>query len=81
MFLYLSITSDHPEDEFVELLEELLAIAKTHAVVLNPQEEFHLSVSQTVVLRHHWIQPFTQSLRKGLLNCRRFTQRTFFFFF
>lgn len=62
----------HPEDEFVELLEELLAIAKTHAVVLNPQEEFHLSVSQTVVLRHHWIQPFTQSLRKGLLNCRRF---------
>lgn len=62
----------HPEDEFLELLQELIAISKTHDVVLSPQEEFHLSLSQTVVLRHHWIQPFMQSLRKGLLNCRRF---------
>lgn len=78
-FLYVSITSDHPEDEFVELLEELLAVAKTHGVVLSPQEEFHLSLSQTVVLRHHWIQPFMQSLKKGLLNCRRFALTVFVF--
>lgn len=74
----LFITSDHPEEEFVELLEEVLARAKTHGVVLSPQEEFHLSLSQTVVLRHHWIQPFMQSLKKGLLNCRRFAPRLFF---
>lgn len=62
----------HPEEEFGELLEELLSTAGTHDVVLTPQEEFHLSLSQTVVLRHHWIQPFTQSLRAGLAHCKRF---------
>uniref|UniRef100_H3C6I2 U6 snRNA phosphodiesterase n=1 Tax=Tetraodon nigroviridis TaxID=99883 RepID=H3C6I2_TETNG len=33
----------------------------------------HLSVSQTVVLRHHWIQPFTQSLRTSLAHCKSFS--------
>lgn len=62
----------HPEEEFMELLEELLSVARAHGVVLSPQEDFHLSLSQTVVLRHHWIQPFTQSLRAGLAHCKRF---------
>lgn len=60
------------EEEFGELLEELLSLARARGVVLTPQEEFHLSLSQTVVLRHHWIQPFTQSLRAGLVHCKRF---------
>ncbi|XP_013889483.1 U6 snRNA phosphodiesterase 1 [Austrofundulus limnaeus] len=62
----------HPEEEFEELLEELLSAAGTRGLVLTPQEEFHLSLSQTVVLRHHWIQPFTRSLGTGLARCRRF---------
>ncbi|KAM8751290.1 U6 snRNA phosphodiesterase 1 isoform 1-T1 [Acanthopagrus schlegelii] len=62
----------HPEEEFRDLLEELLSVAKAHGVTLSTQEEFHLSLSQTVVLRHHWIQPFTQSLRAGLVHCKRF---------
>lgn len=62
----------NPEEEFWELLEELLSAAGAHGVVLNQQEEFHLSLSQTVVLRHHWIQPFTQSLRASLAHCKRF---------
>ncbi|XP_067358777.1 U6 snRNA phosphodiesterase 1 isoform X1 [Channa argus] len=62
----------HPSDEFKELLEELLSAAGTCDVVLTPQEEFHLSLSQTVVLRHHWIQPFTQSLKSGVAHIKRF---------
>ncbi|RVE72047.1 hypothetical protein OJAV_G00058020 [Oryzias javanicus] len=62
----------HPEEEFEELLEELLSAAASHSVDLTAQEEFHLSLSQTVVLRHHWIQPFMQSLRAGLTHCKRF---------
>uniref|UniRef100_A0A673AI89 U6 snRNA phosphodiesterase 1 n=1 Tax=Sphaeramia orbicularis TaxID=375764 RepID=A0A673AI89_9TELE len=62
----------HPVEEFGEFLDELLAAVKTHGVVLTPQEEFHISLSQTVVLRHHWIQPFTQSLKTGLAHCKRF---------
>ncbi|CAN9499434.1 unnamed protein product [Ophioblennius macclurei] len=63
----------HPEEDFMERLEELLQTAGAQGVVLTPQEEFHLSLSQTVVLKHHWIQPFTQSLRAGLARCRRFS--------
>ncbi|XP_029379293.1 U6 snRNA phosphodiesterase 1 [Echeneis naucrates] len=62
----------HPQEEFSDLLEQLLSAAKAHGVVLTPQEEFHLSLSQTVVLRHHWIQPFTQSLKADLAHCKRF---------
>ncbi|KAM4734506.1 U6 snRNA phosphodiesterase 1 isoform 2-T2 [Anableps anableps] len=61
-----------PEEEFEELLEELLSALGSRGLNLTKQEEFHLSLSQTVVLRHHWIQPFTQSLQAGLSNCRRF---------
>lgn len=62
----------HPEEEFMELLEALLSFASAHGAVWTLQEEFHLSLSQTVVLRHHWIQPFTQSLKAGLMHCKRF---------
>ncbi|XP_067090781.1 U6 snRNA phosphodiesterase 1 isoform X1 [Osmerus mordax] len=60
-----------PEEEFLELLDEMLALAAAHGVPLSRAQDFHLSMSQTVVLRHHWIQPFTQSLRTGLSDCRR----------
>lgn len=70
--LCLLSTSDHPEEEFTELLEDLLSAAGACGVALNPQEEFHISLSQTVVLRHHWIQPFTQSLKAGLVHCKRY---------
>lgn len=62
----------HPEEEFTELMEDLLAAAAAGDVVLTPHEEFHLSLSQTVVLRHHWIHPITQKLKSGLANCKRF---------
>lgn len=64
-------TSDQPEEDFVELLDKMVSAAEAHGVALSPQEEFHLSVSQTVVLRHHWIQPFTRSLRTGLTRRKR----------
>lgn len=62
----------NPVEEFTDILEEIVSVAKSHGIDLVPQEEFHLSLSQTVVLRHHWIQPFTQNLKTGLAHCRRF---------
>ncbi|XP_062856219.1 U6 snRNA phosphodiesterase 1 isoform X2 [Trichomycterus rosablanca] len=61
-----------PEDIFLELLDELRVCAAARGINLNNAEEFHLSLSKTVVLRHHWIQPFVQSLRAGLTPCSRF---------
>ncbi|XP_054632431.1 U6 snRNA phosphodiesterase 1 isoform X2 [Dunckerocampus dactyliophorus] len=61
-----------PEEKFEEMMEDLLSTAAAFGLALTPQEELHLSLSQTVVLRHHWIQPFTQSLKAGLACCKRF---------
>lgn len=57
---------DDPEEAFLELLNEIMAVAAAHGVPMTLSEEFHLSLSKTVVLRHHWIQPFIQSIRTGL---------------
>lgn len=61
-----------PDEEFLELLDEMMEVAASHGVPLTRVEDYHLSLSQTVVLKHHWIQPFVQSLRTGLAHCRRF---------
>ncbi|KAL0155720.1 hypothetical protein M9458_049983 [Cirrhinus mrigala] len=55
-----------PEEAFLELLNEMMAVAAGHGVPLTLSEEFHLTLSKTVVLRHHWIQPFIQSIRTSL---------------
>jgi hypothetical protein len=34
-------------------------------------EEFHLSLSQSVVLRHHWILPFVQALKDHMTSFQR----------
>ena len=65
------ISADLQDEDFMELQEELMEAAGAHGVLLTQQREFHLSVSQTVVLKHHWIQPFTQSLKAGLASCKR----------
>ncbi|XP_024235001.1 U6 snRNA phosphodiesterase isoform X1 [Oncorhynchus tshawytscha] len=61
-----------PEEGFLELLDEMTEVAASHSFSLTHTDEFHLSLSKTVVLRHHWIQPFIQSLRTGLTHSRRF---------
>ncbi|XP_030059443.1 U6 snRNA phosphodiesterase 1 isoform X2 [Microcaecilia unicolor] len=59
-------------EEFFDLLDLLLSHTRTCGLSLVRMEEFHISLSQTVVLRHHWINPFMQSLRDRLLPVHRF---------
>ncbi|MBN3315172.1 USB1 phosphodiesterase, partial [Atractosteus spatula] len=61
-----------PDESFLELVELLARAAQGHGVVLKRADEFHISLSQTVVLRHHWIDPFVLSLKKELANCQKF---------
>ncbi|KAM9374301.1 U6 snRNA phosphodiesterase 1 [Phaethornis superciliosus] len=67
--VYLPVTA---QEEFLELLELLLSRARTYVSSLAAMEEFHLSLSQCVVLRYHWIQPFVRSLREHLASFHRF---------
>ncbi|KAM8985172.1 U6 snRNA phosphodiesterase 1 isoform 1-T1 [Ara ararauna] len=59
-------------EEFLELLELLVYRARSHVPSLSAMEEFHLSLSQCVVLRYHWIQPFVSGLRARLAAFHRY---------
>ncbi|XP_061863699.1 U6 snRNA phosphodiesterase 1 isoform X2 [Colius striatus] len=60
------------EEEFLELLELLLSHARGYVSSLAAMEQFHLSLSQCVVLRYHWIEPFVRSLKEHLAPFHRF---------
>ncbi|KAL2093678.1 hypothetical protein ACEWY4_010990 [Coilia grayii] len=61
-----------PDEVFLELLDEVRALAGSLDMTLTHTEEFHISLSQTVVLRHHWIQPFVESLKSSLAHIQGF---------
>ncbi|KAF5919658.1 U6 snRNA phosphodiesterase 1 [Diceros bicornis minor] len=60
------------KEDFLELLDALLPHAQTYVPRLVRMEAFHLSLSQSVVLRHHWILPFVQALKDRLASFPRF---------
>ncbi|XP_026544784.1 U6 snRNA phosphodiesterase isoform X3 [Notechis scutatus] len=62
-------------EDFLDLLQLLLICGRTYVPQLKGQEEFHISLSQGVVLRHHWINSFVQSLKGRLASCHRFIFR------
>ncbi|XP_049558817.1 U6 snRNA phosphodiesterase 1 isoform X1 [Orcinus orca] len=59
-------------EEFLDLLDVLLPHAQTYVPRLVRMEAFHLSLSQSVVLRHHWILPFVQALKDRVASFQRF---------
>ncbi|XP_035867788.1 U6 snRNA phosphodiesterase isoform X2 [Phyllostomus discolor] len=58
-------------EEFLDLLDEVLPHAQTYVPRLVRMEAFHLSLSQSVVLRHHWILPFVQALKDRVASHQR----------
>ncbi|NXL83953.1 USB1 phosphodiesterase, partial [Alectura lathami] len=60
------------QEDFLELLDLLVTHARTYVSSLTAMEEFHVSLSQSVVLRYHWINPFVQSLKERLAAFCRF---------
>ncbi|NWI21003.1 USB1 phosphodiesterase, partial [Crypturellus soui] len=68
---YVYLPYEAPE-EFTELLELVVCRARAYATQLAPMDDFHVSLSQSVVLRYHWINPFVQSLKERLASFHRF---------
>lgn len=60
------------KEEFPDLLDVLLPHAQTYVPRLVRMEAFHLSLSQSVILRHHWILPFVQALKDRVASFERF---------
>ncbi|XP_042294582.1 U6 snRNA phosphodiesterase isoform X2 [Sceloporus undulatus] len=63
------------EEDFLDLLQLLLSHARTCVASLTAMTEFHISLSQVVVLRYHWINPFVQSLKERLVSFPKFICR------
>ncbi|XP_021365865.1 U6 snRNA phosphodiesterase-like isoform X2 [Mizuhopecten yessoensis] len=64
----LSITDDH-DPQFDNLVRELLLCLRP--LDFKPMESFHVSLSRTVSLRHHWIQSLTDSLQAKARNLHK----------
>lgn len=43
-----------------------------HGIKLDVCDDFHISLTRTVILRHHWIEGFVASLRNQLIDLTRF---------
>ena len=46
-------------------MDELISILPP-SVIMKPVEDLHISISRTVTLQFHWIEPFVQSLKETL---------------
>ncbi|XP_067905708.1 U6 snRNA phosphodiesterase 1 [Heterodontus francisci] len=62
----------YPEEEFLELIDLLLTHLQAHRLPMARLAEFHISLSQTVVLRYHWINIFVESLKEKMTSLDRF---------
>ncbi|CAM9706509.1 unnamed protein product [Lampetra planeri] len=68
-YVYLPYSGDSDFDELVDLVLRRLCDV---GLRMSKQEDFHISLSQTVVLRYHWINLFLQTLRERLGSYHRF---------
>ncbi|XP_068618410.1 U6 snRNA phosphodiesterase 1 [Battus philenor] len=63
----------YPEEEsLLKLANKLKNLLSNNHILSHLCDDFHLSLSKTVVLNYHTIIPFTQSLKKALIVCERF---------
>ncbi|XP_075796574.1 U6 snRNA phosphodiesterase 1 isoform X2 [Pelodiscus sinensis] len=60
------------QEGVLELVELLVSHCRRYTVSLTAMEEFHISLSQCVVLRYHWINPLIQSLKERIAPFNRF---------
>ncbi|XP_022250385.1 U6 snRNA phosphodiesterase-like isoform X2 [Limulus polyphemus] len=62
-----------PSQEFLSLSSLLVGFALQQDVKFTVSEDFHLSLSHTQQLRHHWIEPLVDGLKNTLREIPNFT--------
>lgn len=55
----------------LETVGSCLKAFQESGIELNRSEDLHISLTRTVILRHHWIQDFVSSVRKAMANTVR----------
>ena len=46
-------------------LQQLVFFRLKPYIELKPMDHYHISLSKTVAIRHHWIQPLTDGLSQA----------------
>ncbi|XP_046382788.1 U6 snRNA phosphodiesterase [Ischnura elegans] len=57
----------------INSLSDVLVALMEPEVLLKRVEDLHVSVTRTVILRHHWIDPFVDSVQKSLIGFPSFS--------
>ena len=55
-------------ESMIELIENVWNVEEPKVQLFS---SVHLSLSKTVVFRHHWIEPFIQELKQKLSSVKR----------
>lgn len=67
-----------PKNEMIQTLQsELISLIKANikdetSLEVHPIDDFHMSLTRTSVLRHHWIDEFVRSVQNILNNVQRY---------
>ncbi|KAK6640740.1 hypothetical protein RUM44_012437 [Polyplax serrata] len=66
-YVYLPVT---PFYEFTEYTDRLKLFFEP--LELKLVDDFHISLTKTVILKHHWIEGFTEMIRRSLVDVKEF---------
>ncbi|XP_063609902.1 U6 snRNA phosphodiesterase 1-like [Penaeus indicus] len=58
---------------FASFIASLVAACQDYNLILTPSSDLHISLTRTLILRLHWIQPLTEDLRAKLSKFSRFS--------
>lgn len=62
--------------EFLSTIHSVISFFQKNELELHICEEFHISLSRTFILRHHWIEGFVSSLKNQLKDFKRFKDKS-----
>lgn len=71
------LSQSGPKTEMIQTLQsELISLIKASikdesSLEVHPIDDFHMSLTRTSVLRHHWIDEFVRSVQNSLNNVQR----------
>ncbi|XP_076043323.1 U6 snRNA phosphodiesterase 1 [Oratosquilla oratoria] len=71
--LYVPIQLGVQEDSFKSFVASILELCKQNSVALSSSTDLHISLTRTLVLRLHWIQPIVEDLRARLTHVNKFS--------
>lgn len=69
------ICSGEPREDLLEYVRTLCVEFQKYNIGLEVCDDFHVSLTKTVVLRHHWIEGFVASVRKQLEDVKRYSSK------